>query len=123
MKTPKGQWGQHHIATLLGFTPTAWSKILNGQLYPAKLQQLQRIEIVFGWPASEQVQLIPPYWEWPVQASGDQRAGDATDLRYAIKLGRVVAEWAEANPRTVGTKELTLHPSLRPFNRRDDVAS
>lgn len=119
MYTPPGHWGQHHIATLLGVQATAWSKILNGLIYPSKLQLLQKIEFVFGWPVSEQVQLIPPYWDWPEQAGGGKSPGEPVDLRYAIKLGRVVHEWTDANPRTVSTKELGLHPALQPVNGVD----
>lgn len=121
MKTPKGRWAQKHIATLLGFQDGAWSKMLSGQLYPARLQMMQRIEIVLGWPVSEQVQLIPMYWEWPVQASSGIAAGEPTDLRYSIKLARVVAEWTEANPRTMAPKDITLHPSLKPINGHEGV--
>lgn len=116
-KTPKGRWAQAHIATILGLEATSWSKLLSGLIYPARLQTMQKIEIVFGWPVSEQVQLIPPYWEWPVQASSGVPNGDPVDMRYAIKLARVVAEWCDANPRTVEPKSLTLHPSLQPINK------
>ena len=114
--TKPGTWGQKHIATILGLQETSWSKLLNGQIYPARLQTMQKIEVVFGWPVSEQVQLIPYYWEWPGQPRAGVPGGDPVDLRYAIKLGRVVAEWADANPRTVPTKDLKLHPSLTPIN-------
>ena len=119
MKTKPGRWGQNNIATLLGLTSTSWSKVLNGQIYPARLQTMQKIEVVFGWPVSEQVQLIPMYWDWPDQASSGRPAGEPTDLRYSIKLGRVVAEWADANPRTVPIHELGLHPDLKPINGHD----
>lgn len=112
-----GRWAQHHIATLLGVEPTTWSKILNGQVYPARLQLMQKIQVVFGWDVSEQVQLIPMYWDWPDQARGGVGPGEPVDLRYAIKLARVVAEWSDANPRTVKTQELKLHPDLKPINR------
>lgn len=117
LKTPKGRWAQHHIATILGLQPTSWSKLLNGQIYPARLQTMQKIEFVFGWPVSEQVQLIPPYWEWPDQPASGKPGGDPVDLRYAIKLARVVQEWSDANPRDVSTKDLTLHEKLRPINK------
>ena len=117
VKTPKGQWAQHHIATILGIEATSWSKVLNGLIYPARLQTMQKIEYVFGWPVSEQVQLIPPYWEWPEQAQADRPQGDPTDLRYAMMLHKVVAEWTAANPRTESGKDLRLHPALKPINR------
>lgn len=119
MYTPAGQWGQKHIAILLGVTSASWSKVLNGQVYPARLQTLQKIETVFGWPVSEQVQLIPPYWEWPEQANTGKPSGEPVDLRYAIKLSRVVREWSEANPRTENARDLGLHPSLQPINRTE----
>lgn len=114
--TPKGRWGQNHIATLLGLTSTSWSKVLSGQIYPARLQTMQKIEVVFGWPVSEQVQLIPLYWEWPEQASTGKPSGEPVDMRYAIKLSRVVAEWADANPRTLPVDKIGLHPSLKPIH-------
>ena len=116
-KTPKGRWAQGHIAKILGLEETSWSKLLNGLIYPARLQTMQKIEVVFGWPVSEQVQLIPIYWEWPTQSMTGHPAGDPVDMRYAIKLSRVVAEWCDANPRTLAPKDLTLHPSLKPVNR------
>lgn len=120
-KTAPGRWGQNQMATLLGFTPATWSHILSGMLYPARLQHLQRIAIVLGWPVEDQVKLIPPYWEWPDQAqseaNGRRYYGEPTDLRYAMKLSKVVSEWAEANPRTVPSKEIQMHPSIKPLNK------
>ena len=118
-KTPKGRWAQHHIATILGLQPTSWSKLLSGLIYPARLQTMQKIEFVFGWPVVEQVQLIPPYWEWPDQPQAGKPGGEPLDLRYAIKLARVVQEWSEANPREISTKELTLHPNIKPINKHE----
>jgi hypothetical protein len=114
VKTPAGQWGQHHIAALMGTNGPNWGLYLNGMAYPT-LQMLQKIEVVFGWPVQEQVQLIPYYWDWPVHAGHGRTAGDPTDLRYAIFLQKVIREWTEANPRPddYNLKNARMHPKLK----------
>ena len=111
VKTPPGRWGQHQFAALLGTSGPAWGRYLSGQSYPT-LQMMQKIEIVLGWPVRDQVELIPRFWEGPVQGSGRVPTGDPTDLRYAMKLKQVVNEWADANPRTVRSTEIRQHPDI-----------
>lgn len=102
------------LASLFGLSGQALGRYLNAQSYPT-LQTIQKFEIVLGWPAAEQVQLIPPYWEWPLQGGqvGTKR-GEPRDLRYSMKLRQVVREWAEANPRPKDQlgNEVRQHPSI-----------
>lgn len=108
-KTPRNEWALNHLAAILGTHAQPVGRYVNGLSYP-QLQMMQKIEIVFGWPVREQVDLIPPYWEWPLQ---DDRVNvQPTDLRYGMKLRQVMQEWGEANPRTEKTKDLRMHPKL-----------
>lgn len=97
------------MASLFGLTGPVFGRYLNGLSYPT-LQSMQKFEAVMGWPVSEQVQLIPPYWEWPNQ--DHKEATEPTDLRYGMKLRQVAKEWSEANPRTVRSNEVRQHPAI-----------
>jgi transcriptional regulator with XRE-family HTH domain len=100
------------LASLFGLSAPTLARYLNGQSYPT-LQSIQKFEIVMGWPAAEQVLLIPPFWEWPIQNDGKgSPRGEATDFRYGMKLRQVIQEWAEANPRTVLGSEIRQHPAI-----------
>jgi transcriptional regulator with XRE-family HTH domain len=111
-KTPMGKWGLSMLAALFGLSAPTLGRYLNGMSYPT-LQSIQKFEAVLGWPAAEQVQLIPPYWEWPRQnrASG-KKPEEPTDYRYSMKLNQIIQEWAEANPRTVLSTEIRQHPNI-----------
>jgi hypothetical protein len=112
-KTPAGKWSTNMLSILFGISMPQLSRYLHGQSYPT-LQTLQKFEAVLGWPVSEQVQFIPPYWEWPVQngGTGGGGRGEPTDYRYSMKLRQVIREWADANPRTVLSDEVRLHPNI-----------
>lgn len=111
-KTPPGQWSQSTLASLLGLTGQAYGRYLNAQSYPT-LQTIQKFEAVFGWPASEQVQLIPPYWTWPNQSTGNGRKrGEPADLRYSMMLRKIVREWCDANPRVGLSVDIRQHPAI-----------
>lgn len=101
------------LAALFGLTGPAFGRYLNALSYPT-LQTMQKFEVVLGWPVSEQVQLIPPYWEWPLQdRSRDKgRVVEPRDLRYSMVLRKVVREWAAANPRTGLSGDVRQHPSI-----------
>lgn len=100
------------LAALFGLSGPTFARYLNGQSYPT-LQSMQKFEVVMGWPVSEQVQLIPPYWEWPVQnVHNTGNRGEPTDYRYATKLDQIVREWSAANPRTVLASEVRQHPNI-----------
>lgn len=111
VKTPMPYWGQTHLAYLLGTSNVMVGRYLNGLSYPT-LQMMQKFEVVFGWPVTEQVPHIPYYWEWPDQAFGGRPQQDATDLRYAMKLEQIIREWTEANPRTQPLQEIRQHPAI-----------
>lgn len=98
MKTRPGEWGQHQLAALLGITEQRLGRCLSGDLYPS-LHIMQKFEVVFEWPVVEQVQLVPYLWQEP-------------DLRYAMVLKSHINEWAQANPRTVGSQDVRMHPAL-----------
>lgn len=108
-----GEWAHTHLAQLFGISNVTLGRYLNGLSYPT-VQSMQKFEIVLGWPAREQMDLIPPYWTWPDQpvSTSYKPQGNPTDLRYALKLRQVLNEWGQANPRTLGVREVRLHPSL-----------
>lgn len=109
------------MAALFGLKGPAYGRYLNGLSYPT-LQTMQKFEAVLGWPVAEQVQLIPPFWEWPVQEHKAET--QPTDLRYGMKLRQIVREWGEANPRTVLGGDVRLHPAISPrsgVHRHQDV--
>lgn len=101
------------LSALFGLQGQVLGRYVNGQSYPT-LQTIQKFEAVLGWPASEQVQLIPPFWDWPLQSvSRDGNPlSEPTDLRYSMKLRQVLGEWAAANPRTVRSGAVRQHPSI-----------
>lgn len=101
------------LASLFGLSGPAMGRYLNALSYPT-LQSMQKFETVMGWPVSEQVQLIPPYWEWPTQDRSRNKTKDIhpRDLRYSMVLRKVVREWAAANPRTELGNEIRQHPSI-----------
>lgn len=114
-KTPAGKWSINMLSALFGLSGAGVGRYLNSLAYPT-LQSMQKFEAVLGWPVSEQVQLIPPYWEWPVQnnSKGGPRRGEPTDLRYGMKLRQVIQEWTEANPRTEVGSRIRQHPAIPP---------
>lgn len=101
------------LAALFGLSAPAYGRYINALSYPT-LQTMQKFEVVMGWPVAEQVQLIPPYWEWPEQdASRNKgRVIEPRDLRYSMVLRKVVREWAAANPRTELSSNIRQHPSI-----------
>jgi len=109
-----GEWAHTHLAQLFGTSNVALGRYLNGLSYPT-VGMMQKFEIVLGWPAREQIDLIPPYWTWPDQPVSSQYKpqGQPTDLRYAMKLRQVLNEWQESNPRTLDLREIRLDPRLQ----------
>lgn len=110
--TPGKKWSLYMMAALFGLAASNFGRYVNGLSYPT-LQTMQKFEAVMGWPVSEQVQLIPPYWEWPLQDNGSgQKPGQPVDFRYGIMLSQVLREWGAANPRTVLSSEIRQHPAI-----------
>ena len=111
-KIKPNEWSTSLLATLFGISKSAMGRYINGQTYPT-VQMIQKFEIVLGWPAAEQFELIPPYWTWPTQFNGNGSIqGEPTDMRYGMKLNQILHEWAAANPRTVSSLEVRQHPSI-----------
>lgn len=109
-KARPDEWALTQLAALLGTNAPTIGRYVNGLSYPT-LQMMQKFEYVFGWPISEQAELIPPYWDWPPQSGrGDVQA---TDMRYGYKLRKIMKEWGDANPRTVKSGEVRMHPRLK----------
>lgn len=109
-KAAPHEWALTQLAALLGTNGPSLGRYVNGLSYPT-LQMMQKFEYVFGWPIAEQAELIPPYWEWPPQQ--DRVDVQATDTRYGYKLRKIMKEWAEANPRTVKSADVRMHPNLK----------
>lgn len=87
IRTPPREWNYNMLAVLLGTTGQTFGRYMNGLAYPS-VEIMKKFEVLFGWPASQQIDLIPPF-------------GEEMDLRYATVMRSVVNEWAVANPRTV----------------------
>jgi transcriptional regulator with XRE-family HTH domain len=88
-------WTDYQIAIILGVQAPTFGRWRSGLRYP-DVRMLKKMEAVFGWPAAEQIDLIP--------LSG-------YDLRWSMKFTPILNEWKMANPRTVSVKELrALHP-------------
>lgn len=62
----------------------------NGMTYP-DVPGLKKIEAIFGWPAREQIDLIPL---------------TDRDVRWSMVFNRILSEWMDANPRTAAEDEL-----------------
>lgn len=109
----EGEWANTHLSNMFGTSGHQIGRYLNGQSYPT-VPMMQKFEIVLGWPAREQFDLIPPYWTWPDQPTSITYTPQSapTDLRYAMKLRQILNEWCEANPRTQPSSEIRLHPAL-----------
>jgi transcriptional regulator with XRE-family HTH domain len=102
-------WSDYQLATILGVSRPSMSRWRSGLLYP-DIRGLKKIEKVFGWPAAEQIDLIPLM---------------GYDERWSLVFNRIIVEWREANPREVdvdslGTEARTrrLDPSRPVGNRR-----
>jgi transcriptional regulator with XRE-family HTH domain len=83
-------WTNYQLSVILSLRPSTVSRWRSGTQYP-DIGGLKKIEAVFGWPAREQIDLIP--------MSG-------YDLRWSLVFNEVLREWMIANPRTVSVDEL-----------------
>ena len=78
------------LGILLGTNGVSLGRSLNAKNSPS-VEIITKIEALFGWPASEQIDLIPLR---------------SSDLRYSMVLHQVLEEWKRANPRTTPAAEL-----------------
>jgi hypothetical protein len=85
-----GEWTITMIAILLGTNSRSLRHYLTAERYP-EVRIMKRIELLFGWPASEQVALVPL---------------DGYDMRYSMVLKQVMDDWKHNNPRTQLRQEL-----------------
>ena len=69
-------WTMKSAAYVLNCTVVTLFRYLNGTRYP-KVAMMRRIEVIFGWPAADQLQLIPLH---------------GTDLTYGMVLREVFIE-------------------------------
>lgn len=91
-RTDMPHWNTDHLAAILGLSGQALGRLLNGVRYPS-LDTVKKFELIFGWKATEQVDLIRAKWEEP-------------DLRYGMVLHQVIEEWKRDNPRTLPAADL-----------------
>lgn len=95
-RTPNGEWNLDMIARLLGTSAVTFGRHVNGLQYP-NLRMIKKLEILLGWKAQDQLDLIPLH---------------GNDLRYSMVLRMELEEWKTQNPRTVGAADLrSLFPS------------
>lgn len=90
-------WTEYQLAIILGVTGPAFTRWRAGLRYPG-VRMLKKIELVFGWPAREQIELIPL---------------NGYDLSWSMKFNQVLNEWKAANPRTQSVDELKALYSVR----------
>lgn len=90
-------WSNYQLALIVGVARPTMSRWRNAVLYP-DIRSLKKIEKIFGWPASEQIDLIP--------LSG-------FDMRWSLVFNQVVNEWLEANPREVSVNDLGTEARTR----------
>lgn len=76
-------WSNYQLSMILGVSRPSVSRWRNALLYP-DIRTIKKIEKVFGWPAADQIDLIP-------------MAG--YDERWSLVFNKVINEWAEATPR------------------------
>jgi hypothetical protein len=75
---------------MLGVRQHSVSNWIDGEQYPG-VKNMKKIEAIFGWPAREQIDLIPL---------------EGKDLRYGMVFRKILNEWIDANPRTVRVDNL-----------------
>ena len=68
------KWTNPQLGRLLGVKQQSIGLWMDGYQYPT-LKNLKKIEAVFGWPAGEQIDLIPL---------------EGKDQRYGMRLRRVL---------------------------------
>jgi transcriptional regulator with XRE-family HTH domain len=83
-------WSNYQLARILSVRAPTVGRWRNGLLYPS-VSSMKKIEAIFGWPAAEQIDLIP--------LTGN-------DIRWSMVFNEVLKEWMIANPRTVAVDEL-----------------
>jgi len=101
------EWTTEQIARILGMHNVVLGRFINGVGYP-EVQTMKKFEYLFGWPCSEQIDLIP----FLGATTGRQKK----DLRYSMVLRQVIEDWKHNNPRTTPAAELQ---SLVPHKHRD----
>lgn len=83
-------WTNWQLCRIFSVRAQTIGRWRNGLQYP-DVSGLKKIEIVMGWPASEQIDLIP--------------LGEV-DLRWSMVFNEVLKEWMIANPREIATDDL-----------------
>jgi len=109
-RVPSPDWTIQDLAKALGMHSVVLGRYVNGVGYP-EVQAMKKFEYLFGWPCSEQIDLIPFHGE------GRQDM----DLRYSMVLRQVIDDWKHNHPRTTPSAELVSmipHRIKDPFNQR-----
>lgn len=97
-------WTEYQLSRIIGVTSPTFVRWRSGQRYP-EIRMLKKIEKIFGWPAREQIDLIP--------ATG-------YDLSWSMKFNQILNEWKAANPRTVTVDELKALYPIRPGRKKQE---
>ena len=90
-------WSDYQLARILGVSRPSMSRWRGGILYP-DIRGLKKIEEVFGWPAREQIDLIPIM---------------GYDERWSLVFNHIISEWSEANPREISVNDIDTEPRAR----------
>lgn len=83
-------WSNYQLSMLVGVARPTVSRWKNGLAYP-DIRTIKKIEKVFGWPAPEQIELIPMV---------------GYDLAWSMVFNQVLNEWMEATPRDLPADEI-----------------
>lgn len=89
-RTQNHWWSNVSLGVILSIRPQTMGRWRNGLQYP-DVDGLKKIEAIFGWPAREQIDLIP--------------LGEP-DMRWSLVFNRILSEWMDANPRTAASDDL-----------------
>lgn len=87
---PAKVWTNYSLSRILNIRPSDLSRMRNGQQNP-NISHLKKLEAVLGWPASEQIDLLPL---------------EGLDPRWSMAFSVILNEWMEANPRETPVDDL-----------------
>lgn len=83
-------WSDYQLSRIVGVSRPTVTRWRNATLYP-DIRTIKKIEVVFGWPAAQQIDLIPM---------------TGYDMRWSMVFNEVLKEWTDATPREADVDSL-----------------
>ena len=83
-------WSDYQLSRVLGCARPTVTRWRNAVLYP-DIRTIKKIEKVFGWPAAQQIDLIPM---------------TGYDMRWSLVFNEILKEWTDATPRDTPVDDL-----------------